>query len=442
MKRRWGVHVPHRKNTADMPPETLPVPGIVTIPMSMHIGTPARVTVQAGDAVKLGQVIGEASGNVSAPVHASVSGTVKEISEILLPSGERSQAVVIESDGRQTPAEGLLPPKVETMADLLAAARASGAVGLGGAGFPTAVKLSVEDPAAVEAILINGAECEPYITADTRTMMDDADLIVEGAELLRRFYPNSSVWIGIEKNKPKAIQVLRRLCAGRTGIAVRALPSVYPQGGEKTLIYSLTGKIVPEGKLPPDVNVLVLNCTTLAFLVRFIRTGMPLVSKCVTVDGSAVKNPKNILAPIGTPVSALLTHCGAEAADVRKIMMGGPMMGVAIPGGEMPVIKTSNAVLAFKEAEARLRRETACIRCGRCVQVCPMNLMPLEYERAYQLKKPEILERLKVNLCIECGCCAYTCPAKRPLVQAIRLSKLMLGEHQGKQTQRKEGVQA
>jgi electron transport complex protein RnfC len=432
MKKLSGVRVQHRKHTADKSPQTLPLPAEVTIPLSMHIGAPAALAVQLGDKVAVGQPIGEASGFVSAAVHSSVSGTVKKITELLLPSGVRSQAVVIESDGLQTPYEGLSPQNVDSYESFLAAVRGSGMVGLGGAGFPTSVKLSVKDASKIDTIIINGAECEPYITSDTRTMVDKPELIIDGAKLLMRFFPKARVIIGIEENKPEPIRILSGLCKDVENLSVGVLPSLYPQGAEKVIIYSLTGKIVPEGGLPLDVDTLVLNCTTLELIMLYINTGMPLVQKCVTVDGSAVSRPGNIMVPIGTPVSELLDFCGVTE-EASKVLIGGPMMGLALDDTAFPVLKNCNAILALNARDAKLPEPTNCIRCGRCVKACPMRLMPLELETAYNLKKPERLEELKVNLCMECGCCAYTCPAARPLAQVMKLSKLMLRDFQDKQ---------
>ena len=430
VKRLSGVRVPHSKNTADMPPEMLPTPALVTIPMSMHSGTPAVVTVGPGDEVKVGQVIGEASGRVSAMVHASVSGKVKKITEVLMPSGRKTQAVVIESDGLQEPSPELCPHPVESMEEFISVVKDSGAVGLGGAVYPTYAKFAIDNPNDVEVFIVNGAECEPYLTGDNRTMIDDADLVVDGAELLLRFFPRCRVVIGIEDNKQQAIKTMTEKCANNNSIEVRELPARYPQGSKNVILYSLTGKVVAEGARLTSVGALIINCTTLSTIARYIKTGMPLVSKYITVDGTAVKTPKNVIVPIGTSIGEVLAYCGFEEAAVRKILIGGPMMGISVHDIGESIVKGSGAVLAFKEADALTKKETACIRCGRCVEACPLNLMPLEFETAYKLKKPEILEKLGVNVCMECGCCAYICPAARPLVQTFKLAKTMLREYQ------------
>ncbi|MDR0491770.1 MAG: RnfABCDGE type electron transport complex subunit C, partial [Oscillospiraceae bacterium] len=334
-----GVRAPHLKNTAGHVPETLPAPSEVRIPMSMNIGAPAKPVVSVGDSVKVGQLIGEAGGFVSAPVHSSVSGKVKSVNDYDEITGQSAMSITITSDGEQTLYEGLAAPAVTNLQEFLAAVRDSGVVGLGGAGFPTAVKLTVKDDSKLDYIIVNGAECEPYITSDTRTMIDDVELMREGIALLGKFYSAKSIIIGVEANKDEPIKKMKELASAQPGVEVRVLPSKYPQGGEKVLIYSTTGRIVPEGGLPLDVGVIVLNCTTVAAIARFVATGMPLVSKCVTVDGSAVKTPKNVVAPIGTPVRALFGFCGGLRDDPKKVMLGGPMMRIALPSLDMPVLK-------------------------------------------------------------------------------------------------------
>lgn len=432
-KRLHGVHVPHRKNTAGEKPQRILTPALVTIPMSMHIGAPAKPVVNVGDEVKVGQLIAEANGFVSSPVYSGVSGKVKKIDDMLMSGGQFVPAIVIETDGQQTLFDGIAPPKVESLQEFVEAVRNSGVVGLGGAGFPTAVKFSVKDLSAIEAVIINGAECEPYITSDTRTMIDDADLVWEGIELLKKFLQVKRVIIGIEDNKPECISNFKKMCKQGDGVEVKALPALYPQGGEKVLIFNTIGRMVPEGKLPIDVGAIVINCTTLAAIAKYIKTGMPLVEKCVTVDGSAVKSPKNVIAPIGTPVKDVFDFCGGFKAEPKKVLYGGPMMGLAVPDLTAPILKNTNAVLAFDEKDAKLQKETSCINCGRCVAHCPFNLSPTDIETAFRTKKPEDLGSLKVNLCMECGCCSYVCPANRPLVQVNKLSKVMLRDYQNAQ---------
>lgn len=428
LKKLNGVTIPHRKNTSKMTAVTMSPKASVTIPMNMNIGKPAVPCVKVGDEVKVGQIIGETDGYVSAPVHASVSGKVKAVFPMLASTGNEILAVTIESDGKMELSETCVPPTVTDYNSFIEAVRMSGAVGLGGAGFPTAVKLDVKDTSRIEQVVINGAECEPYITSDTRTMIDNADLVSEGIELLKKWLNAKKIIIGIEKNKPEAIEEMNKLCDDT--VSVKVLPSVYPQGGEKVLIYNCTGKIVPEGKLPIDVGVVVLNCTTLAFIASYIKTGVPLVNKMITVDGSAVAEPKNVIVPIGTPVEDVFEFCSGFKEEPRKVFYGGPMMGIALPDLTAPILKNTNAIIALNEKEAILPEPTPCIRCGKCVRACPLNLMPLEFARALSLKDFELLEDRKVNLCMECGCCSYVCPARRPLVENNKLAKAELRKYQ------------
>ncbi|HMM30221.1 MAG TPA: electron transport complex subunit RsxC [Clostridia bacterium] len=429
MSKLHGLHLPHHKRTSEKEPIRLPIPAEVFIPMSMHIGAPAKPIVEAGSEVKVGQIIGEPVGFVSSPVHASVSGKVKRLEERVNSAGKLITTVVITSDGKQALYEGIKPPEVHDRVSFLAAVRDSGIVGLGGAGFPTAVKLSLKEPAKLETLIINGAECEPFITSDTRVMLDDTSSVWEGLLLLQKYLAPPKIIFAIEKNKPLCIAAFKSLANKHEGVEVMALPSVYPQGGEKVLIYNTTRRIVPEGGLPIDVGAVVINSTTLASIARFIKTGMPLVEKCVTVDGSAVRIPQNVIAPIGTPLQELFDFCGGFVSSPHKILYGGPMMGISVPDLAEPVLKITNAALAFDEKDAVQKLESPCIRCGRCIENCPLGLMPAEIETAFKKGSGEDLELLKVNLCMECGCCSYVCPARRHLVQMHKLAKVMLKNH-------------
>lgn len=439
LKNLSGVHIPHRKNTAGMQAVKMPPPATVTIPMSMHIGKPANCIVAVGDHVDVGQMIGEAGGFVSSPVYASVSGTVKKIAPMLQFMGATCQSVVIESDGQMTTAESVQPPVITDYDSFIAAVRNSGVVGLGGATFPTAVKLDVKDTSRIQEIIINGAECEGYITSDHRTMLDRTDDIVEGCQLLEKWLNVKKIIIAIEDNKPDCIAKLKEATANDPCVEVRPLPCMYPQGGEKVLIYHVTGKIMPEGKLPIDVGSVVMNVTSLAVLATYCRTGMPLVEKCVTVDGSAVKEPKNVIAPIGTSSKEVVEFTGGFKCEPKKLVLGGTMMGVAQYDLDAPVAKGTSAILVFNEKDARPLKPSACIRCGGCIDHCPMKLMPAELERAYEKKDAEALRELKIGLCIECGCCAFQCPANRPLVQNNKLSKAFLRDYDAFQKTLKEG---
>lgn len=428
-----GIKVAHLKHTADSAPVRMAPPATVTIPMAMHIGKMSKVCVKRGDAVKVGTLIGEADGFVSAPIHASVSGKVAKIDEIVAPYGMHVPTVVIESDGEQALAEEIAPPAVSDFDSFIAAVRKSGAVGLGGAGFPTFIKLGVKDLSKIEAVIINAAECEPYITSDTRTMIDKGDYVFKGIDALKTYLGVKRVIIGIEKNKQQAIEAMRTRAAKTDGVEVKVLPSVYPQGGEKVLIYNTVKKIVPRGGLPLDVGVIVINVTTLAFIAEYLETGVPLVEKVVTVDGSAVKEPKNMIVPIGTSIGDLLEAAGGLKSDPAKVLYGGPMMGIAVPSLDDPVLKNTNAIVAMDEKEANLKKTTACIGCGACIHHCPLRLEPREIARAYALGDAEALDTLCVDLCMECGCCSFICPANRPLVQTNKLAKGKLREYQAAQ---------
>lgn len=424
---RGGAHVPHRKHTADCETVTMPPPERVILAMSQHLGAPCVPTVKAGDSVAVGQVIGDSDKPLSAPVHASVSGTVSAVTELLLPGGRTTAAVVIDADGEQRLDESIAPPVVETHADLIRAVRASGLVGLGGAGFPTHIKLNPKNLDDVDTIILNAAECEPYITTDYRECMENSWDIVSGVQTVMEFLDTQRVIIAIESNKPAAIAELSKIAASvstpQRQVKVQALAARYPQGAEKVLIAACTGRQVPPGKLPADVGCVVMNVTSAAFLSRYLKTGVPLIDKRVTVDGSAVARPQNVRVAIGTPVRDVLAFCGGTTGTVGKLLMGGPMMGLAMMDEGMPILKQNNAILAFTEADAVLPAATTCIRCGRCVDACPMHLIPPSIARAYATGDTEAMARLGVAICMECGCCSYSCPAHRPIVQTMRMAK-------------------
>ena len=427
-----GVRVPHRKSTSDKPALCIEAPKTVRIPMSMHIGAPAKPVVKAGDTVKVGTLIGEAGGFVSSEIYSSISGKVTKIEDFTLSSGAKTQAVVIESDGEMARDESISAPTVGSAEELTEAIRKSGVVGLGGAGFPTHVKFKV-DPARIEALIVNGAECEPYITSDTYTMTERTADIERALTAIKKHFGIKKIIIGIEENKKKAVAAMRELAGKIEGAEVKVLPSIYPQGGEKVLIYNTTGKVVPTGKLPIDVGCIVVNCTTLAAIGSYLGNGMPLVKKCVTVAGGAIKSPANVIAPIGTPVSELIELCGGFTEEPAKVLYGGPMMGVAVTDVSVPVIKNTNAVIALTEKEAKAPKTTACIRCGSCANTCPFGLAAADILRAYDKRDTEKLRALSVETCMECGCCSFVCPANRPLVQTNKLAKALLREEQAKE---------
>lgn len=426
LKSLHGVKVKHFKNTEDCPTEILPIPDRVVISMSQHIGKPCDPVVKITDLVKVGQVIGTSDAFISAPIHSSVSGKVVAVDEILMSNGQKTKAVTIETDKLQEVDESVKAPVVTNFEEFIQAVKASGLVGLGGAGFPAYVKLSPKNLSEVDTLCINAAECEPYITSDYRTIMEDAQDVLDGARQVQKYLDLKKVIIGVEDNKPKAIELLKKMTAEDSSIEVASLPAKYPQGAEKVLIYHTTGRIVPEGKLPADVGVIVMNVASVAFLSKYLKTGMPLTTKRLTVDGSAIAQPKNLLVPIGTSLQDVINFCGGFKSEPGKVLMGGPMMGIAVNRLDYPVLKNNNAILAFDEKDSQEPEETPCIRCGRCVNACPFNLMPAAIEKAFKAGKVDTLRELKVNLCMECGCCAFACPAKRPLVMTNRLAKKML----------------
>lgn len=434
-----GVHVPHRKNTANSSAVRPEPPKTVTIPMSMHIGAPAKPVVKVGDLVKVGTLIAQAGGAVSAPIHASVSGKVVKIVDYLTSAGTTVPAIMIESDGEMTPDETLTPPVVDSRETLIQAIQEAGIVGLGGAGFPTHFKLNV-DPTKIEHLVINCAECEPYVTSDTLTMLERRDDMAAAIEALKAHMGIKHIVIGIENNKKKAIkammQLMQETCQGCT-VQVKVLPAKYPQGGEKVLIYHTTGKVVPVGKLPIDVGCVVLNCTTLAAIGAYLKTGMPLVEKCVTVDGGAVKQPQNVIVPVGMALSEVFEACGGLVGDPSKVVYGGPMMGITVPDLSAPILKNTNAILALTQKETKLPATTPCIRCGSCTNTCPFGLAPAAIAKAYDQKNAEKLEALSLNACMECGCCSFVCPANRPLVQTNKLAKVFLREQKTKEGSQK-----
>ncbi len=426
MRHLKGVKVPHLKHTTHQEPVRMSVPPVVKIPMAMHIGAPCRPIVEVGDEVKVGQKIGEPAGFVGAPIHSSVSGKVTSIERMQLFNG-RFDTVIIESDGNQTVSDEVVPPQINDTESFLKAVRECGLVGLGGAGFPTSVKLTVKEPAHVEYLIVNGAECEPYLTSDFTTMTTDTDAMIRAINAVCKYIGIRNVIIGIEDNKPEAIDIFKKRASEIDAeFQVKSLPSMYPQGGEKVLIYSCTGRVVPAGKLPLDVGCIVMNVTTLAVLGKYLETGMPLIEKCVTVDGSAVKNPGKVIAPIGASIREVVETLGGYKSVPKKILMGGPMMGMAVPSDECPVVKNNNGFTIFNEKDAIQPEETECINCGRCVATCPLRLMPNRIARAYKLKDVDALKELDIMTCMECGCCSYVCPAKKDLVGTNKLSKALV----------------
>ena len=426
-----GIKLKSGKATEGMASVKMPAPKTVTIPMSMHIGKPVTPVVKVGSEVKVGTLIAEDSNNLSAPIYSSVSGKVTKLADLTTSDGKVVQMVVIESDGEMTVDENIKKPEINSKGDLITAIKNSGMVGLGGAGFPTYAKFTSDKP--VETLIINGAECEPYITSDSATMVEKADDIKVAIEAIVKYFNVKEVILGIEKGDGKAEQKMQEVASSVTGMKVKVLPKLYPQGGEKVLIYHTTGKVVPTGSLPIDVGCVVVNCSTMAGIGNFIKTGMPLVERCITVDGAAVNEPKIVVAPIGTPLKDVFDFCGGFKEEPFSVLYGGPMMGIAVPDLSAPVLKQTNAILALTKKETVVPKETNCIRCGACVTNCPFGITPPAITKAYKNKDGEAALKAGAELCMLCGCCSYNCPANRPLVQTNKLAKDLVREYKAKE---------
>lgn len=419
MKKLNSIRVPHNKNTQDSAVEKIPLPQSVKIPMCMNMGKPCTPTVKVKDTVAVGQKIGDCVAPFSVPVHSGVSGTVKAISDYLMSNGSMCKAVEIECDGLQTVSDTVKAPVINDRESFIKAVRESGMVGLGGAGFPTHIKLNPKNK--IDTLLLNGAECEPYITSDYRTMLEHPDEMLDGIRTVAKMLEIPNVIIGIENNKPEAVRILKEKTSDDSNINVMSLPSLYPHGGEKVLIYNCTGKIVEEGKLPSDYGIIVMNVSTAYALDVYFKTGMPLVSRTVTVDGDIVKKSGNYLVPVGTSIEYILDYAQCEKDKINKLITGGMMMGITIYDITQPVTKQNNAILAMNKTESS--EELPCIRCGRCMNACPLNLMPMELDKAYRKRDTEALNRYKLSLCMNCGCCTYVCPSKRKLAETNQLAK-------------------
>lgn len=429
-KHLQSIHVSHYKHTAGCATEVMPIPDVVKISMSQHIGAPCKPLVAKGDYVKVGQLIGDTDAFVSAPIHSSVSGTVTGLEEQRNAMGGVDTLVVIETDKKQEICEEIKVPEAEDLAGFVKAIRASGLVGLGGASFPTHIKFNPRNLDDVHTLIVNAAECEPFITSDHRLMLEDAEDLIAGCQLVMKYIGLDEGYIGIEENKMDAIEHLDKLLAakGITNIKTFKLQARYPKGAERVLVYEITGKTMNAGVLPADLGIILSNVTTIAFVGQYFRTGMPLTTKRITIDGDAVTTPKNVIAPLGTSVSDVIEFCGGYKQEPKKILMGGPMMGRAIFSDAMPIVKNNNAILAFSKEQALVKEETACINCGRCHQACPFKLIPTALADAYEKRDAEALSRLKVMQCMECGSCSYICPARRPLGFMNKLGKAIVKE--------------
>lgn len=424
---KGGVHPEYFKElTASLAVAPVGPPKQVIIPMQQHIGVPCEPLVKPGDKVLAGQKIGDSKSFVSAPVHATVSGEVTATGLHAHPSGQMVESITIESDGQdawEQPApveadwEQLAPDEIRRLI------RESGVVGLGGAAFPAHVKLAPPSDKPIDTVILNGAECEPYLTADHRLMLEQPQQIVTGLMIMLKLLGAKQGIIGIEDNKPDALRVMNQEIEGRQGMEVVPLHTRYPQGAEKMLIQVTTRRKVPAGGLPMDVGVVNHNVGTAAAIARAVTEGYPLVERVVTVTGGGVARPANLLVRIGTLVSDVLEFCGGMKENACKLIIGGPMMGLAQSHPNLPVIKGTSGITVLSDEEFELEEMGACIKCAKCVDACPVNLLPLFLAQAAEHRLFERAEKYRAADCIECGCCSYICPARRPLTQWIRLAK-------------------
>lgn len=402
---------------------------IMIYPLSQHIGAPAKAVVAVGDRVLKGQLIAEAGGFISAPVFSSVSGTVKAIENRLVVNGNNDECIIIENDrenetvsdfGKDRSLDSL---SAEDIVDII---KKAGIVGLGGAGFPTGVKVSPKNANNIDTVIINGSECEPYLTSDYRLMLERNEEIIKGIKAVLKALPNAKAVIGIENNKPEAIKILDEKTSGEDKISVCPLKTKYPQGGERQLIYAITGRKINSKMLPADKGCIVLNTASCYAIYEAVYKNMPLIHKVMTITGEAVHSPCNVDVPLGVSHSYVLEKCGGAKDDVVKFISGGPMMGMAMSSLDVPVVKTSSSILAFSKDDVAALPQSACIHCGRCVKACPQILVPQMMAKAVRSQNMDRFDELGGMECIECGCCTYVCPAKIPLTQMFKLGKAEL----------------
>lgn len=424
---RGGIHVDEYKNTRRSRIETLPAPKTVTIPLSQHIGAPAVPLVRKGDIVAMGQKIADiAEGALGCPIHASVSGKVTDIIKKVIPNGMVVEHIVIENDMLDTPWHGMTPVQKKladvSCEEVIDIVREAGISGMGGAAFPTHEKIK-SAVGKVDKIIVNCAECEPFITANHRLLLEHPASVINGVKILLKALGVRTAYIAIEDNKQDAIERMEELTQGSRMISVKVMKTKYPQGDERQLIYALTGEELPTGKLPADVGCVIFNAETCAAVYKAFAFGLPLISRIVTVDGDCVRRPKNLLVPIGTSVSDIIEFCGGLIREPKKIINGGPMMGSAQFDTEMPITKATSAVLIFSDAMGRTVKSGTCIRCGKCIDNCPMHLMPMYIAQFSKINDLARSEEYGAMSCVECGSCSYNCPGGVEIVQHIRVAK-------------------
>ncbi len=446
-----SLHVPHNKHTAACVPVRIATPAEVILPMNMHSGRQdSEPIVSVGDHVKVGQLIAREEGRFSSPVHATISGTVVEIAPMATPDGKGTLAIRIESDGKMEKADTVTPPVITDCQSFLQAVRDSGLVGLGGAAFPVWAKLNeaTNPDYKVDTVLINAAECEPYITSDHRMMLAHPDLLADGIEYLRKYMSealgNATFKICIEKNKADAIELLKKTFENKDYVVIHELKTIYPQGAKQVMLYNATGRVAIAGRRFPSFGAMIINVSSISKMAEYLNTGMPLVERIVTVDGPAVDKPQNLIAPIGTRISELLKITGLKS-EPGKVVIGGPMNGNAICSVDDPIVKVSNAVLVFDEKSAMLPEASACINCGRCIEKCPVGISVAEVDRVMNTKNEDAKARrliaTGVRQCVDCGCCSYVCPANRPLLQINWDAKSFLKKYAAAQKEKEGGNQ-
>lgn len=434
---KGGVHPYDGKDLAkDQPIRRIKPKEILVYPLSQHIGAPASPIVAVGDTVLRGQKIAEAGGFVSAPVFASVSGTVKAIEPRHVATGDLVNSIIIENDGemKETDFHGVEDVASLSKEQIIEKVKEAGVVGMGGAGFPTHVKLSPKEPDKIEFIIANCAECEPYLTADYRRMLENPEELIGGMKIVLRLFDHAKGILGVEDNKPDCIQKLKELTKDEERIEVMPLKTKYPQGGERQLIYATTGRAINSKMLPADAGCIVDNVETLVAINRAVKEGKPVMDRIFTVTGDAVANPGNFEYCIGMSYAEILEEAGGFKEDPEKMISGGPMMGFAVFSLEIPTTKTSSSLLCFKKDDVSASEVTVCINCGRCVSVCPEQIVPSRLAKMSQFHDSESFEKWNGMECIECGSCSYICPAKRPLAQYIKtMKKQILAERRKKQ---------
>jgi electron transport complex protein RnfC len=437
----------HKEATAALPLEIMPAPAVVQIPMSQHLGAPSKPIVAKGDSVGLGQPIAEPVGAISAWAHASVSGIVKNIADGVSTAGRPTAIIEIESDGQDRPGSILQPRTDWESADgksLIPLVAAAGIVGMGGAGFPTHIKINPPAGKKIDTLILNGAECEPFLTADQRLMVEHADTIWKGIRILRHILGGPRVRVAIEDDKPEAIRAMEKALAQADGdVEIVSLATAYPMGAEKQLIFSILGREIPSGGLPADVGALCENVATCAAIYEAVVLGQPVTRRVVTVTGPLIRRPANLLARIGTKLSDLVAFCGGFTGEAGKLICGGPMMGVAQTSAEASMGKTTSGILALPRESIQLFDSMPCIACNRCVRACPMSLLPCTITSAVEADQFETVEKLNTLDCIECGCCSYVCPSHRPMVQLMRQGKarVQLARRQRQEQEKAQGKQ-